>query len=225
MKKEETFTKATRQKGSQWTDPEGKLVDRKRVTGFEALSDAYTIKLFNMSANNANGLVAVAKQAEEMFQKCYDMLMKENGEELEPVAGLTITNFSRTHKIERSQHQLITWDDAQMILAKKRFEEFIKEGLNDDQQIIEKIILDTFQTKRGRFDNRRVNILLGYETDEEFKKNKLFMHAIESLKLARKVTGDRAYYKVSWLQDGTWHAIPLSLAAAIQMDGEETDGE
>ena len=201
------------QSGLSWVLQDGQTVDKSRLFPYEVKGEKAAIKLFNMALKIQEGLKALVEEAESQIEDVRQSYLKHKGpEKLEDDnqdKGFTFYSFNRDIKIEKIVIVTPGYKEEDVALSKGYFEDYINQFAVDsevDISVLKSLVLSAFTTKRGKFDNKKLDQLLSYDniTDETFQK------AISLLKEARFNNKPKTYYNI-YFRDEEGVYVPVNL--------------
>lgn len=212
-----------KQTGSIWIDSKGLKVERKRISKYEVLSE-------NAATNIAKKAVSINKELAELAntvkkfsdqvikQFCLDNNLNEIGG---PDRNHVYYSFDKQIKIVHNVVENVEYDPNQMVVAYEKIKDFVskKEG---EISINSKMLLDALKSTKGRYDNRKVNIVLSYKNHDDVINDPDFQAAIASIEKAKKITGEKIYDRIYVKnEDGNYEHVPLSFANIQNKEANE----
>ncbi|WP_136464920.1 DUF3164 family protein [Flagellimonas onchidii] len=193
------MTIAQTSKDKLWLDESGQAVPYNRTTKAERLMERQSYRLLKQAQGLNKRLADFKNEVAQVCQKAYDAFMAEKGVNPENRKGnFTWYNFNRTIKIEVSINERIDFDDLTAQAAKERFTQFLDTNIESKDQFIKQMVLDAFETSRGKLDARKVFGLIRYKAKI---KSALFQEAVKLLEESIRRPESRTYFRV-WTKDG-----------------------
>ena len=139
--------------------------------------------------------------------------MEENGGKKlgKGKGGFTWKNFDGSIKIESSVSESIKFDDLGIIACKEKLELFLNNNLESKDAFIKQMVLDAFETSRGKLDAKKVLSLLTYRSKI---KAPLFQEALNLLEKAIRRPDSKMYFRV-FVKDeaGEYKNIDLNISS------------
>lgn len=195
--------------GKKWIDPAGNVIPANRVTPLEKRKERFADKIKKNAIKISQELSALKGLIETSSSEIYQEVMQEKNIDIKKKKGnFTWFNFDRTIKIEIERNDKTEFDSILIDSCKTKLDTFLSTNINTENQFIKQLILDAFQTTKGRLDTQRVMSLLKYKSKIN---NELFLSAMEDLE--NSITREfRKRYSRVWLKDadGEWVNIPLN---------------
>ena len=129
----------------------------------------------------------------------------------EQKGNYTLHNFNRSIKIEVSVSDRISFDDMGIAAAKVKFKEFLSKNVESKDAFVKQMIMEAFETSRGRLDTKRITKLMSYRSKV---KDQLFREAIDMLEGAIRRPDSRTYFRVWERQsEGGYKVIDLNFSS------------
>ena len=204
--------KYTHQKSSDkmWKDETGVEIPFNRTTKVERLHERLSVKvakqalLLNQRLQSFNSLIS------ELSQTAFDEYMLSQGIEGSNQKNFIWYNFDKSIKIEIKVNEPIVFDDLKIQASQVKLEEFLKKELHSNNEFVKSLILDAFNTSRGKLDTKKILML----TKHEARVNKpLFSEAVKLINEAITRPTSKTYRRV-WIKDesGKYENIELNLS-------------
>lgn len=196
-----------------WVDESGTSIPYARTTIAERLMERSSAKLLREAKSVSEKLRNLKKMIYEASTRAEEAFMKEKGIEQrgKGKGNFTWYNFDRSIKVEVNVNEPIVFDDLTIQAAKEKFDHFLDDNVTASTDFIKQMILEAFETSRGRkLDTKRVMNLVRYEK----KVNKpLFSEAVALINEAIRRPGTKMYFKIYEREkDGSYKIIDLNLA-------------
>jgi len=193
-----------------WKDEKGIQCLYSRTTKSERLMEAQSYKLAKEALKLNQELSAFKNYVREVCQEVYDTYMSEK--EATPTKGNFIWyNFDRSIKIEVSIKERIEFDDLGITACKSKLHDFLKENVESKDAFIKDMVMDAFETSRGKLDAKKVMSLLRYRSKI---KNPLFQEALNLLEESIRRPESKTYFRVSTrTSEGKYEVIDLNFSS------------
>lgn len=207
-------TIATFQKVSDkfWTDESGNMVQTSRLTATEKLMEKNSERIYKRSVEINELLKRFKNDVQKWCDEVYQMYIKEKKlDNKVPKGNFTFYNFNRTVKIEVNVNERIEFDELGIHASRKLLEEFLKENVQTQDDVIRQLILDAFSTRNGKLDTKKVLNLIRYRSKI---KNSKFLRAIDLLEESIRKPSSKTYFRL-YVKDeeGKWNPIELNFSA------------
>ena len=191
-----------------WEDEQGQLIPYNRITKRERLFERFLGKLLKVALRLNSGLKEYKELFEESSTQAHDAYMAEKGVKTGK-GNFTWCNFNRSIKAEVKIQERITFDDLGITAAKEKFSEFLNANIESKDEFIKQMVLDAFETSRGKLDAKKIMGLIRYKSKI---KNKTFQRAVELLEESIRRPDSRTYYRISLKnKEGDYDTIELNL--------------
>lgn len=194
-----------------WTDESGTKIPVNRIRPFEKMREkkmaAMAKEAKAISERLAKFKVVVRTECEEIHAAFLDEVGAVPGK-----GNVTLFNFDRSLKIEVSINEAIEFDSMHVEAAKGKFDEFLNLNVSAKDEAIKALVMDAFQTSRGKLDTKRVMNLLRYRSKI---KDEVFNQACQLLEDGIRKPESRTYYRV-WQRtgkDGEYRLIDLNFSS------------
>jgi len=193
-----------------WKDESGQLIPYNRTTKVERLHERLSGQLLKEAQRLNRLLTAFKRRVNDACLDAYHAYMKEK--EVRGVKGnFTWYNFNRTIKIEVNIHERITFDELGVIAAKEKFNEFLNANIESKDQFIKQMVLDAFETSKGKLDAKKIMGLIRYKSKI---KNETFQRAVELLEESIRRPDSRTYFRISIKdENGKYQFINLNFSS------------
>jgi len=198
-----------------WTDESGITIPANRITKAEKLKEARLEKLAKkaiaLNERLAEFKAEFAKDADEIFAA----VMAENGITKTDHKGNFLTKtFNGSIKAEVDVNRPIEFDDALIEVAKFHRDEFLKNGTSGLDPMISEIVLDNFDTSRGKLDTKKVMSMAKYRGRVDINKYPSFHKMLDAIEKAIRRPDSKRYFRIS-LRDaeGKYNAIDLNFSS------------
>jgi hypothetical protein len=194
-----------------WQDEAGKTMPYSSIKNSEKVYEMELFAVAKKALKVHNELEKLKAFIQASVNKCIDAFHRDyKGKKTEFKGNYTIRNFNDTIKVEVSVSNPISFDDMTIQKARETFKEFLADGVTTKDDTIKQMVLDAFETSRGRLDVDKIMSLKRYSDridDPRWKKAmKLIDQAIRRPSTAK-------YFRV-WVKDdaGKYQNITLALA-------------
>ena len=195
-----------------WHDESGQPIPYSRITKSERLMERQSAKLMKGAKGLNKRLADFKNEVSKICQEAYDAFMNEKGVNPDKRKGnFTWYNFNRTIKIEVNINERVDFDDLTVQAAKEKFTQFLDVNIESKDQFIKQMVLDAFETSRGKLDARKVFGLIRYKSKIN---NVLFQEAVKLLEESIRRPESRTYFRV-WTKDenGKYNNIDLNFSS------------
>jgi hypothetical protein len=194
-----------------WTDESGMQIPRDRIKAFEKTSERNASKLYN-EALKANKQL---KKLKELFiglcDEVYTSFQSERKLSDDNKGNFTWYNFDRSIKIEINKKEQITFDDLLIKACKEKLDGFLSDNLNSENEFIKKLVLDAFETSRGKLDTKKVMTLLKYRSTIKAPQ---FQDAMSLLEEAIRRPSSKSYMRIYAKDEhGEYQSIDLNFSS------------
>lgn len=205
------------QKGKQWVDSEGVLVDSKRLFKEEKVSENNCVKIYNTAIKISDLLI-------ELNELCSEgtgayLLAKDCDLKAEDIEALSTTmySFDKSVKVEKLAQKLPEYDKKKLEEARRLFDLWLKEiDADGSAPVLIGLIRSAFETKSGKFDKKKLDQLLEYDGKVESLN---FAEAITILKEARNTDTLKVYYNIySRDEEGKYQQINTRLSGVTNIN-------
>lgn len=193
-----------------WKDEKGILCLYNRTTKSERLMEAQSYKLAKEALKLNQELSAFKKYVKEVCQEVYDTYMAER-EVTQTKGNFTWYNYDRSIRVEVSINERIEFDDLGITACKAKLHDFLQENVESKDAFIKDMVMDAFETSRGKLDAKKVMSLLRYRSKI---KNQLFQDALNLLEESIRRPESKTYFRVSTRNDdGKYDVIDLNFSS------------
>ncbi len=203
----------TTQKSSDklWQDEKGTEIPFSRITKVERLMERKSGKLINEAKKLHNKLSAFKEQIREACYEVYDAFMVEHDNKKDGKGNFTWYNFDRSIKIEVNINERIEFDDLNITACKDKLDQFLSANVESKDEFIKQLVLDAFETSRGKLDAKKVMSLLRYKSKIKVS---LFQEAMELLESGIRRPDSKTYFRI-WAknQEGKYQSIDLNFSS------------
>jgi hypothetical protein len=207
-----------------WKDPVGNIIPVDRVTPLERKKEKYAEKISKTALKVSEDLSSLKELIEKSSLEIYREVMEDRDVDLSKRKGnYTWYNFDKTIKVEIERSEKTDFDSFLIDACKTKLDSFLDTNVTTENQFIKQLILDAFQTTRGRLDTQRVMSLLKYRSKIE---DKLFHSAMDDLENAITREFRKKYSRV-WSknqENGDWINIPLNYSDVEVVYDRNTKG-
>lgn len=195
-----------------WYDEVGQAIPVNRVTKIEKLFERQSAKLLKGAVGLHQKLADFKTEITQICQEAYLLFMKDKGLNPKSSKGnFTWYNFNRSIKVEVNINELIDFDDLGIQAAKEVFSSFLNENVQSKDQFIKQMVLDAFETSRGKLDAKKIFGLIRYKSKI---KNQRFQEAVKLLEESIRRPKSRTYFRVSKKNSsGKYEVIDLNFSS------------
>ena len=194
-----------------WKDEAGTQIPYARTTKAERLMERSTARILREAKTAHKKLAACKALIAQLTAEAYAAFMAEKDAK-RGKGNFTMYNFDRSIKVEVNVNEPIVFDDLTITAAKAKFDEFLEANVTASNDFVKQMILEAFETTRGRkLDTKRVMNLIRYRDKVN---NALFSEAVGLIEKAIRHPQTKTYYKVyEKAADGSYHHIDLNIAS------------
>lgn len=194
-----------------WRDEKGIEIPLNRITSLERAMETKSFQLAKKAVDLHNKLTAFKREMATICREIYERYMEENNVKKEAKGNFTWYNFDRSIKIEVSINERIEFDDMAIDAAKKKLEEFLNNNVEAKDEFVKELILNAFETSRGKLDVKKIMSLIRYKSKI---KSKLFHEAVELIEKGIRRPESRMYFRI-WQKDegGKYVNIDLNISS------------
>lgn len=195
-----------------WKDENGLSIPYSRTTKTERLMERRSNQLLNHALKVNEKLVDLKQEIKEVCREVYEQYMAENNNaKSESKGNFTWHNFDRSIRIEANISEPIKFDDLGIQACKDKLDEFLSENVQTKNAYINDMILDAFQTTRGKLDTKKVLGMLKWRSKIKHKK---YHEAMDHLENAIRRPKSKTYFRIFILQeDGSYENVELNLSS------------
>lgn len=206
--------KINQQKSSDkmWADETGTEIPYSRTTKYERQAERSLASMAKEAVKINEGLAAFKERIRQESMELYELFCQENGGKPgKGRGGATFYNFDRSIKMEVSIHDLISFDENTIELAKQKLDELLNDGLTGAKDFVKPLVMEAFNTSGGRLDTKKV---LGLKRHAAKVRQPLYDEAMALIDKAIRRPQTREYYRV-WVRDerGEYQDIQLNFSA------------
>lgn len=194
-----------------WRDESGVAIPYSRTTKTERLMERSTGRIIKEARAAHTRLASLKALIAKLTAEAYASFMAEK--DVKPGKGnFTMYNFDRSIKVEVNVNEPIVFDDMGIAAAKEKFDEFLQTNVSATSDFIKQMILEAFETTRGRkLDTKRVMNLVRYRNKVN---NAVFSEAVQLIEESIRHPHTKTYYKVYERQEnGSYQHIELNFAS------------
>jgi hypothetical protein len=194
-----------------WIDESGRVIPFNALKNAEKVNEVVTYDAAIAAAKVSTALRALKVKIGVLLNKAINAFHADyKGKRTEFKGNYTIKNFNDTIKLEVSISNPIQFDDMTIQKARDTLKEFLNDGISAKDATIKEMVLDAFETSRGRLDVKKILALKRYSDRINDSRWKKAMSLIDSA-IRRPATA--IYYRV-WVKNdqGKYESIPLNIA-------------
>ncbi|MCT4580812.1 MAG: DUF3164 family protein [Flavobacteriales bacterium] len=194
-----------------WSDESGMQIPSSRTTKLERLMERKSGKLLKDALKVNAQLTTFKDQVQEVCREVYDLFMEEHNNKKDRKGNFTWYNFDRSIKIQSRVNERIEFDDLNIIACKDKLDEFLDANVESKDDFIKQLVLDAFETSRGKLDAKKVMSLLRYKSKI---KAPLFQEAMELLENSIRRPDSKTYFQI-WAKDksGEYQNVDLNFSS------------
>lgn len=181
-----------------WTDEAGIPIPVTRITKTEKLREKLSHKIAEAATSANETLKELKEMVRDASAEIYEQVILDNKVEIkegkESKGNFTWYNFDRSVRIEVSINERIDFDESLIAVAKSKFEEFLKGNLEGTEEMVRELVMDAFNTSKGKLDSKKVLSLLKYR---QRIKAVLFQEALTAIEQSIRRPDSKAYHRVA----------------------------
>ncbi|MDT8412679.1 MAG: DUF3164 family protein [Vicingaceae bacterium] len=202
---------AQRSSDKMWKDEKGIEIPFSRTTKSERMMETQSFKILKKALQLNERLNAFKQEIKEICEKVYATYMEEQQNEKPSKGNFTWYNFDRSIKIEVSINERIEFDDMAITACKDKLNQFLTDNVESKDAFIKEMVLDAFETSRGKLDAKKVMSLLRYRSKI---KATLFQEALNLLESSIRRPDSKMYFRV-WHRndDGKYENVELNFSS------------
>jgi len=207
----EILVKKQTSKNKFWQDEQGIEIPYSRITPLERKMENKSFQLAKKSVELHNRLASFKQEVANICQEIYEQFMAEKNITKKQKGNFTWYNFNRSIKIEVSINERIEFDDMAIEAAKAKLNEFLSNNIETKDEFIKQLVMDSFETSRGKLDTKKVMSLVRYKSKI---KAPLFQEAVALIEEGIRRPDSRMYFRI-WQksQNGSWQLIDLNFSS------------
>jgi Txe/YoeB family toxin of Txe-Axe toxin-antitoxin module len=202
------------QKGTVWIDESGNNIPGNRITELEKFREKKAFQLAAEAQKLSHKLAEFKALIADVCEQVLEKIRKEEKLKSDHKGNYTWFNFDRSIKIEVSINEAIAFDDVLIGGAKTKLLELIDNSISGDD-FIKQIIMEAFQTTKGKLDTSRVLGLRGHSSrikNAEIKAQ--WQEAMDLIDRSISRPQSKTYYRVWVRQDnGEYKSIDLNFSS------------
>ena len=195
-----------------WTDENGMRVPYKRTSKAERLAERRSGKAIKEALKLNRLLGEFKRYLTEASREVYEAFLKENGIKNPGKKGnYTWYNFDRSIKIEVDAREAIEFDEILISAAREKFLDFIDRNVTAKNEFIKELILQAFETRKGKLDVKKILTLTRYEAKVG---NPTFSEAVRLINKAIRRRPTKMYFRI-WVknEEGKYQSVDLNFSS------------
>jgi hypothetical protein len=195
-----------------WIDEAGNEIPEHRVSAAEKLAEKHSAALLKAASTINQMLRSIKEQVHVYSNEVFDLVMLENNTDVNKRKGnFTWYNFDRSIKIEVNVSERVVFDEMLIHACQEKLMTFLKKSLTKDQQFIESLVLDAFQTRAGKLDTKKIMYL---KKHKERINNPLYTEAMDLLDKSIRRPDKKMYFRI-WKRNsnGEYENIELNFSS------------
>jgi len=198
-----------------WIDENGIPIPAKRITKSEKLKEQKLEKLMTKARRLNKQLVEFKQEFATAVDEIIAEVMAENGVEKTTTKGnMIITNFNRSIKAEVDINERIEFDSALIEVAKVHRDEFLKSGMAGVDPLIVDILIDNFDTSRGKLDTKKVMSMSKYRLRVDKDKHPSFHAMLDAIDKSIRRPSSKRYFRIAEADsEGKYNVIDLNFSS------------
>jgi hypothetical protein len=194
-----------------WKDEGGFEIPFSRTTQSERLMERKSAKLLKGAKSLNKRLKAFKNEVRDICTEVYDKYMEEQKNDKKTKGNFTWYNFNRSIKIEVSVNERIEFDDLGIIACKDKLDEFLNNNVEAKNEFIKQLVMDAFETSKGKLDTKKVMGLLRYRSKI---KAKAFQEALDLIEKSIRRPDSKTYFRI-WAknEEGKYENLDLNFSS------------
>lgn len=196
-----------------WVDEQGLQIPIARITAHERLCEKELGKAFAKAKKLNVDLTKFKDEVQQLASDLYESFLLTHGKETigKGKGNMTFFNFDRSVKVEVSVNELITFDDNLIKLAKEELDGFLSSSISGTESFIKDLVLQAFETSRGRLDTKKV---LSLKKHSKRIKDERYHEAMRLIDESIRHVDSKTYFRV-WERDdkGEYQSIDLNFSS------------
>lgn len=192
-----------------WNDESGQAIPYNRTTALERMREKSAYSLAKEALAIHHKLVAFKEQVAQQCQAIYEEAMREAAQLGK--GNFTFYNFDYSIKVEVQISDLIRFDDLTIEQARLLLTDLVGENIKEESEFIKSLVLDAFQTSKGKLDTKKV---LGLKRHASRIKDERYHEAMTLIDKAIRRPETKTYFAISIRnEEGEYEAIQLNFSA------------
>lgn len=192
------ITKQSR-KDAAWVDENGVSVPVNRLKKSELKRESWLHDIAKEAAAINQKLADLKEWIRGAVTEITELVITEiDGVHKPTKGGITLYNFNGSIKLEVQVNDRIEFESILLGQCKAKLDELFTKGISADEDFIKEIVMDAFETSRGKADTKKI---LGLKKYASRVKNKLYHEAMALLDKSIRRPDSKTYYRV-WVKDG-----------------------
>lgn len=195
-----------------WITASGLEIPANRVTVYEKKKEKAIDAIVAEAERLNKQIIEFKKKLLKEGKELFDLRAEEESIDLEKRKGnFVLSNFDKSCKVEVTINERVVFQDEELIIAKQKLDNFLNSKLSTSAQFVKNLVMDAFQTTRGRIDTRKVLGLLSYRQripDIEFQE------ACDLIEKAQDRQNSKTYARIAKKDEhGEYKYIDLNFAS------------
>lgn len=194
-----------------WNDEAGNKVATSILKTSEKAYEKLTFDVAKNALKVSKQLSKLKQQMAVAMDKAIEAFKADySGKKTEFKGNYTIQNFDGSIRFCISVSNPIKFDDLTIDAARTQLQEFLKDGISAKDDAIKQMILDAFETSRGKLDVKKILSLQRYA---DRIPDQRYQDAMQLIQSAIRRPATCTYYQIYVRNEqGKYDSIPLSLS-------------
>lgn len=195
-----------------WKDEAGREIPFKRISSYERLAERTTAKIAAKGLKLHTELTEFKQSIRDEALSLYKAFCAENNGVIGKGKGsATFFNFDRSIKFEVVVNEAITFDPNTIELAKVKLDELLSDGLGGAKEWVKELVMDAFQTSRGKLDPKKI---LGLRRHAERINDPRYDEVMKLIDKGIRKPKSKEYFRV-WVmgENGQYYDLQLNISA------------
>lgn len=199
-----------------WVDPKGMEVPFSRVFKPEKLKEKACADIHALALKAEQSLKALNDKvyaiSDNLYKEAMAALHAEGKKQTK--GNFTYYNFDRSFKVEIDMQDRLEYDSLKMDAAKAKFDQYIAQHTQGNDELIVALIGDAFTNSKGSVDHKKVQNLLSYQHRFKGEKYALWHDGCNLLAAAGTVVSSKRYTRIFVRNaQGEYQALTLNFSS------------
>lgn len=198
-------------KNTDWTDEAGITIPYSQIKKKEKVFEEVTYKAATRALKIHSQLAGFKSYLSTLLQLAIDAFHAEyKGKKTVFKGNYTVYNFDQSIKLDVKVSNPIKFDDMTIQRAKDLLDKFLNSGIKAKNGAIKQMVMDAFETTRGKMDVKKI---MGLKKYADRVKDKRYTEAMQLIDRAIRRPSTATYFHV-WIRDqeGKYKAVALNIA-------------
>lgn len=199
-------------KDQNWIDEAGNNIPYKSIKEVEKVNEKITFDIAKKAIQVSESLTQLRLFIEVCVEKAVSAFHKDyKGKRTKFKGNYTIFNFNQTVKVEVNVSNPVKFDDFLIGEAKRILTEFLNDGIHSKHHAIKQMVIDAFETTRGKMDVKKI---MGLKRYADRIDDHRYAKAMKLIDQAQRRPDSATYYRAFYKEISTnkWITIPLALS-------------